>query len=66
MSKILPIAISDQLIPDLRRQEERLREDVEPLATGISERNVYRYPKLCEAASFIEQSFVHAGYQPAR
>jgi Zn-dependent M28 family amino/carboxypeptidase len=58
--------MSDPIIPDLRRQEEWLRERIEQLADWIGERNVYHYQELCEAASFIEQLFVQAGYQPAR
>jgi Zn-dependent M28 family amino/carboxypeptidase len=51
---------------DLRRQEEGLRQYIDRLASSIGERNIYRYPKLCEAAAFIEQSFLDAGYQPRR
>lgn len=51
---------------DPSRQEEWLRQAVDALAGGIGERNVYCYPKLCEAAAFIEQSFREAGYQPTR
>jgi Zn-dependent M28 family amino/carboxypeptidase len=51
---------------DLSRQEQYLRQAVEGLAAGIGERNVYCYPKLCEAAAFIEQSFRDAGYEPTR
>jgi acetylornithine deacetylase/succinyl-diaminopimelate desuccinylase-like protein len=50
----------------LRRQEEGLRQYIDRLASSIGERNIYRYPKLCEAAAFIEQSFLDAGYQPRR
>ena len=49
---------------DSSQQEERLRQDVDRLAHGIGERNVYRYAELCEAAAFIEQSLRDAGYQP--
>jgi hypothetical protein len=48
------------------RQEERLRQDVDRLAHGIGERNLYRYAELCAAAAFVEQSFRGAGYQPMR
>jgi acetylornithine deacetylase/succinyl-diaminopimelate desuccinylase-like protein len=51
---------------DLRRQEDWLRRCIEQLAIRIGERNVYRHEELCEAASFIEQSFVQAAYQPER
>ena len=51
---------------DLSRQEQYLRQAVEGLAAGIGERNVYCYPKLSEAAAFIEQSFRDAGYEPTR
>jgi Zn-dependent M28 family amino/carboxypeptidase len=51
---------------DLSRQEEWLRQTVDALAGAIGERNVYCYPKLCEAAAFVEQSFRDAGYEPTR
>ena len=51
---------------DLSLEEQWLRQAVEALAGGIGERNVYCYPKLCEAVAFIEQSFRHAGYLPKR
>jgi Zn-dependent M28 family amino/carboxypeptidase len=49
---------------DPSRQEEWLRHTVDALAGGIGERNVYCYPKLCDAAAFIEGSFRDAGYEP--
>lgn len=58
--------MSDTITADLRRQEEELRQYIDRLASSIGERNIYRYPKLCEAAAFIEQSFLNAGYQPRR
>jgi len=51
---------------DSTLKEERLRQDVDRLAGAIGERNLYRYPKLCEAMAFIEQSFLDAGCQPTR
>jgi hypothetical protein len=47
-------------------QEHRLRQDIERLAGEIGERNCEYYPKLLEAAAFIEQSFEAAGYRPVR
>jgi hypothetical protein len=47
-------------------QNQRLRQDVNRLAVDIGERNVYPYSQLCEAARFIEQSFLDAGYKPTR
>jgi acetylornithine deacetylase/succinyl-diaminopimelate desuccinylase-like protein len=58
--------MTPNVIADPSRQEEWLRQAVDALAGGIGERNVYCYPKLCEAAAFIEQSFRDAGYQPTR
>ena len=58
--------MSGTITVDLRRQEEGLRQYIDRLASSIGERNIYCYPKLCEAAAFIEQSFVDAGYQPRR
>lgn len=43
-----------------------LRRDIDYLAGVIGERNVYCYPKLCEAAAFIEESFRQSGYRPVR
>jgi Zn-dependent M28 family amino/carboxypeptidase len=51
---------------DLERQEEELRRYIDRLASTIGERNIYCYPKLCEAAAFIEQSLLDSGYQPRR
>jgi hypothetical protein len=42
---------------DPSRQEQYLRQAVDALADPAGERNVYCYPKLCQAAVFIEQSF---------
>ncbi len=50
--------------PELTRADE-LRRDVEHLATTIGERNIQRYPKLVEAAQFIEREFRRAGYEVA-
>lgn len=47
-------------------QEQRLRQDVYRLAVDIGGRNVYRYPQLCEAARFVDQSFLTVGYKPTR
>ncbi len=47
-------------------QENRLRQDIERLAGEIGERNFEHYPKLLEAAAFIEQSFEAVGYRPVR
>ena len=47
-------------------QESRLRLDIERLAGEIGERNFEHYPKLLEAAAFIEQSFEAVGYRPVR
>lgn len=55
-----------EALTDPSRQEEWLRQAVDGLAGGIGERNVYCYPKLCDAAAFIEQSLREAGYQPMR
>jgi Zn-dependent M28 family amino/carboxypeptidase len=46
--------------------EELLRQDVAQLASRIGERNLKRYEALCEAASFIEQSFGAAGHEAMR
>jgi hypothetical protein len=48
----------------LVEQEQRLRQDVEHLVGAIGERDVYRYPSLCEAMHFIEQSFLDARCRP--
>ncbi len=57
-------------LPPLTKEEQALcdalRRDVETLAGDIGERNVYRYPALCAAADFIEQSFEEAGYAVRR
>jgi Zn-dependent M28 family amino/carboxypeptidase len=53
-------------VSDALAQEDRLRRDIRRLAADIGERNIYRYPNLCDAAAFIEQSFLNAGYQPSR
>jgi Zn-dependent M28 family amino/carboxypeptidase len=47
-------------------QEKRLRQDIAKLAGEIGERNLDHYPKLLEAAAFIEDSFQQAGYKPMR
>jgi Zn-dependent M28 family amino/carboxypeptidase len=51
---------------DPAAQTSRIRADVHQLATEIGERNVYQYPKLCEAANFIEQALLAAGHKPHR
>ncbi len=43
-----------------------LNRAVSELAGVIGERNVYQYSKLCEAADFIEHTFLQAGYHPIR
>src|ERR1041385_7002581 len=47
-------------------EQQRLRHDVERLAGTIGERNIYCYPKLVEAAEFIEESFRQSGFTPKR
>ena len=42
-----------------------LREHVEALASGIGERNVWRYDALCRAAAYIADSLRSSGYAPA-
>jgi Zn-dependent M28 family amino/carboxypeptidase len=58
--------MSGAISVDLRRQEKELRQYIDRLASSIGERNIYCYPKLCEAAAFIEQSLLNTGYQPRR
>ena len=55
-----------KLTPDTLNLRAELKADVEKLAGDIGERNVRRYPALCKAADFIEQSFAAAGLQPSR
>jgi Zn-dependent M28 family amino/carboxypeptidase len=50
---------------ELKRADE-LRRDVEHLAVTIGERNLQSYPRLVQAAAFIEQEFRKAGYEVAR
>ena len=52
--------------PSAEFNEEALRRTVTELAGVIGERNVYRYSKLCQAADFIEHTFLQAGYHPIR
>jgi Zn-dependent M28 family amino/carboxypeptidase len=47
-------------------QEQRLRQDIDRLAGEIGERNLQHYPRLLEAAAFIEHSFEEMGYRPMR
>jgi hypothetical protein len=58
--------MSGAITVELERQEEELRQYIERLASTIGERNIYCYPKLCEAEAFIEQSLLDSGYQPRR
>ncbi len=58
--------MAERITADPSRREERLRRDIARLAGAIGERNFYRYPKLCEAAEFIEQAFRESGYEPMR
>ena len=51
--------------PQLALRDE-LAADVQKLAGDIGERNVENYPKLVEAADWIEQSFAAAGYRVRR
>jgi Zn-dependent M28 family amino/carboxypeptidase len=48
--------------PQLTRAQQ-LRRHVEHLAVTIGERNIDRYPRLVQAAEFIEQEFRKAGYE---
>ncbi len=51
---------------ELTPKEEALRQDVDQFADVIGERNIYRYQSLCQAAEYIEHSFLEAGYRPTR
>jgi hypothetical protein len=54
-------------LPELTAEQimlrDELRRDVRMLAEEVGERNLGRYPKLVEAAAFIEKSFIGAGYE---
>ena len=58
------------VLPPLTSNEMSLREelmrDVEKLAVGIGERNIWHYPNLTAAADFIEGSLAQAGYKVRR
>jgi len=43
-----------------------LRQYIDRLASSIGEKKIYCYPNLCEAAAFIEKSFLDMGCQPGR
>lgn len=43
-----------------------LKSYVTHLAETIGERNLNRYPQLCEAADYIESKFVEFGFEPKR
>lgn len=49
-----------------RLTRERVRRDVEHLASTIGERNMTRYDALQDAAAFIADAFTAAGYAPDR
>ncbi len=57
-------------LPALGAQEvslrDELRRDVEHLAVTIGDRNLSRYPWLCDAAKFIEFELLAAGYEVDR
>jgi Zn-dependent M28 family amino/carboxypeptidase len=57
----LPPLTADQIA--LR---DRLKNDVETLASDIGERNIWQYDNLTAAADFIEKSLTEAGYEPTR
>ncbi|HMF45854.1 MAG TPA: M28 family peptidase [Candidatus Udaeobacter sp.] len=54
------------LSPDEVVLREELRANVQKLAGGIGERNVWHYPQLNAAADFIEDSFSRAGLRTRR
>jgi len=54
------------LSPDEVALREELRANVQKLAGGIGERNVWHYPQLNAAADFIEDSFSRAGLRTRR
>lgn len=45
---------------------DELRRDVEHLAVTIGERNITRYPALCQAANYLESQFLKVGYEVDR
>jgi hypothetical protein len=55
-----------RLAPDELSLRDELRDDVEQLAVTIGERNLERYPALCEAAKYVEAQFLAAGYEVDR
>jgi hypothetical protein len=55
-----------KLTPDTANLRAELKTDVQKLAGEIGERNLRRYPALCDAADFIEQLLAAAGLQPHR
>jgi hypothetical protein len=57
------LALLDETQRTLR---DELQSDVEHLAMHIGERNLGRYPALCEAANYIEQQLAAAGYRVER
>lgn len=56
----------DDALCRLTRKPASSRYRSERLAGEIDERNFEHYPKLLEAAAFIEQSFEAVGYRPVR
>jgi len=54
------------LSPDEVVLREELRANVQKLAGGIGERNMWHYPQLNAAADFIEDSFSRAGLRTRR
>lgn len=55
-------------LPPLSEEEKRIRDrlaiHVQILAGRIGERNLWHYPALLAAASYIEQTFAELGYEP--
>ncbi len=60
--KIQTLAALPPLTPEARRLQARLRQHVEVLARQIGPRNIWEYPKLQEAAGYIETELQSYGY----
>src|SRR5438552_13659371 len=60
------VSAAGPLSPDEVVLREELRANVQKLAGGIGERNMWHYARLNAAAGFIEDSFSRAGLHPRR